>query len=359
MLVNPNSPSIPAVTPFPAPARQNNALRIVDTFYCSEPQGWSPPHGSKVVAAARATGYKGPIVPEERLRSSDGTMLATNARIVLCNSSLEPEQTLQAIKVMALGPAIGLLVDAGQSLERATKAGVHGAVTNFSQGLSPASSVESIYGTVVQHLRQGNEAGLQNLARAWNIDFQALTHPDPAVYGPARASFQQRLIDEVQSAYQDPFLQAAQQAFRGVVDAYEAKGNSVVVSAGNDGEVLQQLQADNGGRLLRAKEGFTRNVLATGAVTSVGAQDASFQIVPYSSAEGVNIYAYGQLARDSGTSFAAPRVAAVMAQLHRTHPQWSSAQVESRAEQILSPQQGAIPQEQPHAAWGFMRSQLW
>ena len=356
---HPKLPLPPTVTPFPSPELQNNALRIVDSFYSGDPISWSPPHGSIVTAAARATGYQGPLVPEERLRQSENELAATNARIVLCNSQLEPEQSRWALNVMTLAPTLGLLAETSQSLDRATQAEVHGAVTNFSLGLSPASSVERIYGIVAWERTQGKEYALLNLTKAWGIDYQALTSPDPVVYGPALTSLQQHLIDQVQAAFQNPLLQAGQQAFRNSVDAYEAKGNSVVVSAGNDGQVLQRLQAENGGQPLRSDEGFNRNVLATGAVTSVGAQDANFQIAPYSNTEGVSIYACGQLGSDQGTSFAAPRVAAVMTQLHRTHPQWTSREVEIRTEQILSPRQEAVPQELPHKALEFMHSQLW
>jgi hypothetical protein len=359
MQVNSNAPFMPAIHPFPAAALQNNALRIVDSFYASGPSDWSPPHGSKVVAAARATGYQGPVVSEERLRPTQNGVITTNARILLSHGQLPPEQTLQVLETMVVTPVLGLLVETSQSLERATKAGVHGAVTNFSLGESPASRVEGIYGNVAREWGQGNDFPFQNLARAWNLDFQALTDPDPVINGPVRASFQQHLIDQVQAAYHHPILGLAQQAFRSRVDAYEANGNSVVVSAGNEGEVLQRLQTDNGGHPLRVQEGFNRNALATGAVTSVGAQDANYQIAPYSSTEGVSIYACGQLKESTGTSFAAPRVAAVMAQLHRTHPHWTSAQVEARTEEILSPQKAPVPREQPDQARAFMRSQRW
>lgn len=85
-------------------------------------------------------------------------------------------------------------------------------------------------------------------------------------------------------------------------------------------------------------------------VGALKAQGEQIQIASYSSDyDGVNFYANGQLpeGEGSGTSFAAPRVAAVLAQLHYEHQDKTSAAIEDllrdKFSSSLSDYQGRQP----------------
>ncbi len=320
-----------------------------------------PGHGTKVALAARSTGYEGPIVAQERQPSEQVNKALTLTRGQMALPGQKPDEVLKLLDQHVQFDAMGLMMEAGGQLDKDTKAGVKGAVSNFS--LSSGSSAETSY--LYDHIHFGwtppqpgeppgtdlkrhiGKGMVENLARAWNIDVKDLTSEDRAVYGPARAKFQQNLIDRIHQAGQSEDLKKVHQAYSKVVEDYEARGNSVVISAGNDGDLLGQMKIDNGGRDLKFPQGFEKNTLATPETTVVGASAVSgfdpkgkpiYEVAPYSNREGVSMYASGYGATGEGTSFAAPRVAAVMARLQRENPRLTSSQIENLARQQFADQ---------------------
>ena len=120
------------------------------------------------------------------------------------------------------------------------------------------------------------------------------------------------------------------------VEGFEKNNNSVVISAGNEGTVEEDLESSIGNRQLRLPTDFETNVLENDLVTSVGAVDGrgTTRSAYSSESSGVDIYANGSLTlgedfEASGTSFSSPRVGVTMAELHRLYPDMTSQQVES------------------------------
>ena len=344
------------------PDNSSHALKIYDTFEPSR-QGdtWVPGHGAHVAEAARSSGFQGSIVAQENQTADNVIKALVMTRNQMAVPGQTSEQVLGLLDQHVQFGSQALMLKAAQSLTEDTKAGVTGGVTNFSLAAAPSGDADQLYNDIrlgwtppqpgepegTDFRRQAGTGMMNNLARAWNIDPGHLTSPDPAVYGPARAKFQQKLIDRVHQAQQSKAVQDVHKFYGQAVDAYESKGNSVVVAAGNEGFLLDQMKIDNGGQALTAPKNFEKNVLATPSTTVVGASGVRgfdavgkpfYSPAPYSNRDGVTIYASGDLPSGQGTSYAAPRVAALMTELHQTYPGLSSAQIENLARHQLSDQ---------------------
>ena len=344
----------PAPSPpptLPAGANRSGSLNIVDEF---TPQGLPsspglipPPHGLKVEGSARETGYQGPI---NQLPIQDNPVLGNQrmAEMEMRFAPQTPEQTRASLDSYVQNQSMALMLSAGAELQHQTQGGTRDAVTNFSFGAGASNAAGNLYDRARlawtppgpnepgadDPMRMGATQLTQNLAGAFGVSQADLMSNDPAVSGPARTQFQQRLVESTTHSANSPQVQQFHQGYSEVVQRYEAQNNSVVISAGNEGDLLQRMQADNGGTAIQAPAGFYRSALATSETTVVGAasfgEDGKPRVAGYSNnGDRVSVLGFG-LAPDGqpGTSFAAPRVAAVMQQIHRTNPGMSSEAVE-------------------------------
>ncbi len=338
---------------------QSGTLQIVDHFTpqfddsvppMPNPNGGEPfravriPHGIRVTDSALRTGYQGRINTSEFVNPQ-----LHSPSMLLSFPGQTPEQTLAILDAAARLDSSAVATGAMQSLMAQGQAGVRNTVTNFSMAGGPSNITENLYrnislawnparpdASLEEQGKRFNGKGMsENLARAWNIDPEALTSTDPAVSGPARQQFQQSLIDRTSQAVRIPELDQMRGHMNMVVDGYESRNNSVVVAAGNNGALAAAMSRDNGGRELRFPEGFYDNILATPNATTVGALGVTganheLGVAEYSSpSPTVDLNAWGGLAPGvEGTSFAAPRVAAQMQELHNRFPDRSSAQIE-------------------------------
>ncbi|MBX3170421.1 MAG: S8/S53 family peptidase [Candidatus Eremiobacteraeota bacterium] len=338
---------------------QSGTLQIVDHFTpqvddsippMPNPNGGLPfravrmPHGIRVTDSALQTGYQGRIntseFPNPQIHSP---------AMLLSFRGQTPEQTLEILDTAVRLDSGSVAVGAMQSLNTQAQAGVRNTVTNFSMAGSPSNITEHLYhdislawnparpdASIEEQGRRFTGQGMsENLARAWNIDPAALTSADPAISGPARQQFQQNLINRTSQAVRTPEMDQLRERLNSVVDGYESRNNSVVVAAGNNGDLAAAMRRDNGGRELQFPEGFYDNILATPNATTVGALGVTgannqIGVAGYSSpTPTVDLNAWGNPARGvEGTSFAAPRVAAQMQELHNRFPDRSSAQIE-------------------------------
>ena len=146
---------------------------------------------------------------------------------------------------------------------------------------------------------------------------------------------------------EDPTIGEAVDNWDQTVETFEANKNSVVIAAGNEGLGVEKLTSKNHDLPINVPEGFSTNILENELVTSVGATETRpvggrmrVTRADYSSnSNGVDIYADGRAPgsnKSTGTSFSAPRVAAVMSDLHRQNPDLSSQDVENLMKQALT-----------------------
>lgn len=349
--------------PFGNPMRRENVLRIIDDFVTLP-----NPHGQTVDSALRATGYQGNVeqtqYPRENMTQEVG-MASFNA---LTRPGMSAEDARAALSRVMVNQSNSTLNGAAQVLNQDVRNGVTNSVTNLSYGVGPAPAAQNIYrmaregwgpAPAPQAPPPGAPAGMPdfgqvryensrnmmtNLATAWGIDPAALSSTDPAVNGPARQRFQQNLLDQAQTASQDPSVQGALQNYRRAEQSYTDRNNSLVVSAGNWGGLLNDMRQDNGNRPLQTAEDFNSNRLVGPNTISVGALDinpdtGAPRVANYSNADSrVDLYAFGNINGEQGTSYAAPRVAAVTQAVRMEMPNASAAEVRQRVMQIFTTQ---------------------
>lgn len=203
-----------------------------------------------------------------------------------------------------------------------------------------AVQLDQLQGLGVQHCAinlsvAATKAGMSRLL----VDQMCLARPESqrnfaATLASPGQTMIQGAIDLVDEVWSDPLVQLAKKNYDEAVTAFESQSNSVVVAAGNDGQTIQEL-ALIAGAPLRAPANFTENLLANSETTTVGAFEVG-RVAAYSSDyQEVDLYADGRIRDSRGTSFAAPRVAAVMAQMHGTFPALDSAEIERRIKRSL------------------------
>jgi len=316
------------------------------------------PHGEQVRHAAQADGFSGPGIEHMQMDNPDYHNLDV-AEARLTGGPLSKEDARQALNYYMASDASSLLNDQARALNENADQGVTNSVSNLSLGTSKASIVENLYATPFGILKSKDpeqvrmaENMIKNQATAFELDSSKLLSEDPKVHGPERQLLQQGLIDRTSHVIDTSTTVASARAnFDKAVDRFEGQNNSVVIAAGNEGQVRERLEAMNHGLPLKTPADFSKNVLENDAVTSVGATrwrekdgELSESRARYSSnSEGVDIYASGSLgfqdstkAETFGTSVAAPRVAAAMTELHKLNPSMSSSQVESLMKQRLT-----------------------
>lgn len=354
------------LTQQPAPG----SLIIQDDFQPSpklQAEGGIPPngqvsaqssHGEIVAHSAVSDGFKGPVI-ERQLVGADGYGLMKHGLDSLQGGELNQQQALGSIRAVVDGNVSGILNQQSKMLDVSTSQGARNTVTNISQGTGKARITQNLYFDPLKLLnsekpgdREKGVNTINNYATAFGLDKDKLFSKDPAVNGPERQKLQQNLANVTGDVIDNsPWIAQASHRFGDAVQRYEAGNNSVVVSAGNDGLVENRLEKSNYGLNIDVPADFDRNVLQNDQVTSVGAtrwfnnngQLTEKRAGYTNEGGGADIYASGsvdfnadQRADSQGTSFAGPRVAATMAQLHRDNPDLSSSQIEGLMKQSLT-----------------------
>lgn len=336
---------------------------ISDTFTPS-PFSDEETHGEIVAKATRSIGFKEHIlVQREALSSPHLNDIFTSEQAFFL--PMQPEEARENVRRFALSNALAFLEEETASVNSAYKSKATNSALNLSQGASIASLAGRIYATAKNAWQphtavqattcQDATIVAKNLASGFGLSFEKLISQDKKTAGRERAKLQQALVDTVGLAIRnDKEVKAAKANFEAAVKRFELEENSVVIAAGNEGTKLKMMQEDAYGYALKhAPQDFTTNLLDTPEATMVGATEKSCQnsnslehIADYTSInKGVDIYASGdvlapkeQSGKHVGTSFAAPRVAAVMATLHKRYPKLSSAQIETLVKQSLTSQ---------------------
>lgn len=339
----------------PLPEVPNNpqagSLVIIDSFQDSYT---GAAHGNIAAYAAEHHGFRGKIYAEQ---VGDNAGLSPwiqvdRAESALSNGPLSPKDARGAVEDYLRSAQVATVQELTGDLNKVNKQGLKDSAVNISYGTSPQSEARRLYSTVrnaPQELNQWSSPMAresyqqsQNILGAYGIDPSKFYSPDLKVSGPARLALQQQLIDAGIKGLNSPEMTQAKAAYQTAVRGVEAHNNSVVVSAGNEGEVLKYFQSEAGGRKVSISAAAKMNVLVNSDVTSVGAtrwKDSKTEsIAGYSNRDSqVDIYASGSVGngedqnrmKTAGTSFAAPRVAAMMATLHGTRPGTPSSAVEN------------------------------
>ena len=314
------------------------AMPIMTGFGGGFSQPAETPHGQLVKASAEDAGFKGNLVPSPNdIHFTDNPFETRNRQLafLMMQKDIKPEEYKSMLGERAEVAQISLLHKTSERLQGLTEAGTKNSAVNFSQGSSKASSVMSAYTGALM-----SPESLDNAARAFGLSSEKLSSQDPKVSGPERAKLHQGMTDLIsQRLDSSKPLQLSRQNYDKSVRDFESHNNSVVVSAGNEGDVAASLKQDAGGHGIRVPKDFEDNILVNSQVTAVGALEGegkASKVAAYSSriAE-VDVYAKGTITDPlspdrptQGTSFAAPRVAAAMATLHGKNPTMTSAQVE-------------------------------
>lgn len=337
-----------------APPR--GSLVIVDTFQDSSE---GADHGNVAAYAARQHGFRGPVFAERIGPDGAAPSASAAAWSTLGQGPLKPEQARKAIDDLTRLNQRELLENVTGDLDKLRQKGLADSAVNVSYGTNPQRQADRLY-TIARTAPSGGgfmatnnpqSQMARNIFSAYGIDEAKFHNQDKAISGPERLRLQQALLDSAQRGVQSPDVVAAKQRYGESVRALEANNNSVVVSAGNDGEILDNFARDAGGRRVKSASDSNHNVLVNSDVTTVGStrwfQNGTERLARYSTKDPeVDIYASGSVGNGvdqnrmnvSGTSFAAPRVAGAMAALHGNHPGMPSHAVENLLRQQLTHQ---------------------
>ncbi|MBT9583964.1 S8 family serine peptidase [bacterium] len=342
-----------ATQPLPEVPNQPPAgsLVIIDDF---EDTFQSAAHGNVGAYAARQQGFRGPIYAETVGSEQPGPRNSTSARTWMNLQPQDPAQVRQAVQDYSRFSHRELLEDVTGDLNKVRERGLHDSAVNVSYGAQPQRSAE----TLLRDVRSGTMPGSptfqmsQNILKAYDIDSAKLTNPDAKVSGPERHRLHQALLQATEAGAQAPDVKQAQANYDQAVGALQAQNNSVVVSAGNQEQILQSMANEAGGLKPTAGPDSNHNVLANAQVVTVGATrwregagGLQERVAGYSNRDPeVDIYASGSVGNGvdqnrlnvAGTSFSSPRVAAALASLHGTHPGSNSVQMRNLMQNRLT-----------------------
>lgn len=290
-------------------------------------------HGEVVEESSRDVGFGNAIV---RHQAAENPAVKAAERFYsrLDNRQFSPQAMRQFTYDYMMNRQLGSLQSATQELTDLTELGTKQSVLNLSRGWGKAQIMESLYErvrigwdqTAHPQARTVGERRVRKLAPALGLDADMVLKGE----GDSRARFQQGLLSLLDEAGADTRVGQAQADYDKAVEKFESQGNSVVVAAANSGRVLNMMALDAPTPQLAAD--FFRNRLANDQVTTVGATRWSGDheiVADYTNMDpGIDLYADGQMHDAWGTSFATPRIASVMAELHLKHPEATSDQVE-------------------------------
>ena len=328
------------------------SLIIADTFTPSNPND-KLSHGEMVNMSARGNGFKGNVLTLAQQGAEATSSKAFDADGQLLFAKHTPEETRKLVASYGTNDATALLQRQTKMVDMATASGAKNSALNISMGGSVASQTAKLYSEagmawnpkLSPEAQAAGKTMATNLAGAYGLSVDKMMSSDPKISGPERARLAESLAKGLDGAVSgSPEVAKAKRDFATSVGRFEAGRNSVVIAAGNEGDYAQQIGDDaHGNRPSKLPKSFNTNFLDTPAATMVGAtrwsQGASGPVerrAEYSNVNSsVDIYASGSLstngdqkAEDHGTSFAAPRVAATMAALHKANPKMSSSQIE-------------------------------
>jgi hypothetical protein len=327
-------------------APEAGTLVIVDHFQGAE-AGTKLSHGELAARAAAQVGFQGTVQKLELPAYEHATVEAGQL-----NASTLDESTVT--------DDVGRLNSVTSVLNQVADSGLQDGAVSLSQGLSKAKSVETLYlqaraawdPKASSDARERALEVLPDYARMFQLEAGQMTSSNPEVSADERAAFQQKLIDQVsQSMDHSSEFQLARANYCQATARLDQSRVSVVVAAENCGTLLSTMEADAGGKQPSLPKDFFDNglsdahTLTVGAAASDSVWGSSEHIASYSSpSPQVGLVADGEVSfgvlglggKAWGTSCSAPKVAAVLAQIHHDCPSTSDTEAEARLKTELT-----------------------
>ncbi len=251
-------------------------------------------HGKWAAQVARQEGFQGPLVAVNFEDPQDTGFIRGQDQLAQHVQGWGEAQDGAAVRKhlyeAMVQTRVNLLSTATDRLLAVAAAGARQVALNLSLGSTPAMCVTAVL----------------DMCASPEIGEQAQAQLAKAFGGEAKAG----LVATAAATSKDERLLAARAEFAASVALLEEGHNSVVVAAGNDGNVASRLGC-------AVPEGFTRSDFVTPDVTVVGALEEGERAAYTGDPSSVVVWASGQAAPGvHGTSFAAPRVATAFARLH-------------------------------------------
>lgn len=329
------------------PNSPGSVIVFEDRFDC---QFLEESHGSLVHRSLRSSGFQGQI----QHQGLHHTPLPGNG---IHDSNLSPAETRKRLEDEVRRKVVDNLKSYTEALNHQSRAGVKNSVVNISGGLNKADLLRNF---MKQLENSRSPAALQNLAKAFGVDLQKLSSPDPAVSGPEHRKLQQGLVDSINRGLDgNPEVNKARKDYDQAVRRFESNHNSVVVSVGNTGEEEQRVYPG-----VKLPTDFQKSFNVNDQVTPVGSSIPGIGRMPYTSNERSDAIhtdgmAPGDNVRcgerpDQGTSYAAPRVSGLLAEIHRRYPNLTSQQAENLLRQQLTNQSRGYTEVDPQKSRRFL-----
>ena len=298
-------------------------------------------HGEMVQQAAREIGFQGPIVAIEsdwNLSSEELNRRYAHVEPWL-NDQTTPEQLSETLDNRLVARRVNPLDLFSANLAALAEAGVKSSVVNISAGTSQACSLESEFNSMFpdhedpdKSVELGQPQRIK-MALAMGIPKERIESEDPAVFGPLLDEVLVKLTERIAQADQAPAYIQAKENYDTATMLLVGQGNSVVVASGNEGETAQTTTSFLLSGTLPINDQFQVNDLTNRHTVIVGAMDKD-KLAEYScSYPSVRFYAQGGVDGKNGTSFATPRLGAVLAQLHADNPAARSTQLQRKLSQ--------------------------
>ena len=310
--------------------KKQGALIIIDSFHSSTE------HGKMVEATALAMGPTGAIHRYNHLQEQEGKATSPIHSAFLkmaepMTGSLLPAAEAKKQFEQFLNDSVSGLLDHTTSiLQQVTRDGFEDSVANLSQGMS-----------VIEYLVASKQPlGDKSLGEREKLNYINNLYSAVVPQGvdqPGPAEFDNLLLQKIKSVLKEsPRIQESKNRWREQVQEFESGNNSLVIAAGNAGEIMSTLLKGS----FDTDGSEDENVLSTPEATMVAATATTedgriFLAGPSSYGPEVDFIASGFHGEHFGSSFAGPKVAVAMLALHVSNPGSDSESIEKATGDVL------------------------
>ena len=282
------------------------SLVLLDQFFA--PVGSGTTHGQMVRETARGSGFQGPFLELDTTYSLEPENASRLEQMIpaqkLFEQASDPQQIRNSLREVSVLKRSYSLERSAESLEQLQQSGMRDSAVNLSLGHNAADETRRLLERSLQDPKI-----LVQLVRGFCDDPQDLS-------SASLARMISKLAQWLQDTTQDSRWQVAKQRYDLAVGGLASQNNAVVVAAGNEGETAAYLSTWCSGATPVLPTGFENNDLSNARVTVVGATENGQPAAYTSHDDEIDVFADGSslLGEDKGTSFAAPRVAARLAE---------------------------------------------